>query len=229
MGNVAANSLFESEIAAVLEKYPKLLSTASKGTTILKGEIDLIDEFGKHRDTYSIEVHPVAEYPRRFPYVFETGGRLPWNADWHVYESDGHCCIKVDPEEILICKRGITLLGFIEQQVMPYFFNQTFRRINGYFINERSHGLIGVIEYYQGVFRENNIPKLIRLMEFVLDNEEPSRVSICFCGVKSKYRKCHRDAYRLIHEVGVSDVKLHCTLIKELLKKVAEANAAKVV
>lgn len=224
MGNVAANSLFESEIAAVLEKYPKLLSTAPKGTTILKGEIDLIDEFGKHRDTYTIEVHPVSEYPRRFPYVFETGGRLPWNADWHVYESDGHCCIKVDPEEILICKRGITLLTFLEQQVMPYFFNQTFRRLNGYFINERSHGLIGVIEYYQEVFKEKNIPKLIRLIEFVLNNEEPNRVSVCFCGVKNKYRKCHRDTFRLIHEIDTSNVKLHLILIKELLKKITEAN-----
>lgn len=224
MGSIEANSLFESEIAAVLEKYPKLLSTTSTGITILKGEIDLVDEFGKYRDTYSIEVHPVSKFPYRFPYVFETGGRLPRNVDWHVFETDGHCCIKVEPEEILICKPGITLLSFIEQQVMPYFFNQTFRRLNGYFINERSHGLIGVIEYYQEIFYEKNIPKLIRLMEFVLNNEEPNRVSMCFCGAKNKYRKCHRDTFRVIHEIGIFNVKLHLILIKELLKRVNEGN-----
>lgn len=219
MGTITANTLFESEIARVLEKYPKLSIFPADNITILKGEVDLIDEFGEYRDTYSIEVHPVSEYPQKFPYVFESGGRLPWNADWHVYESDGHCCIKVEPEEILICKRGITLLSFIEKQVMPFFFNQTFRRINGYFINERSHGLLGVIEYYQDIFNEKHIAKLLRLMDFVLDNEEPNRVSICFCGMKNKYRKCHRDAFRLIHEIGIPNVKLHHSLIKELFKR----------
>lgn len=224
MGGIEANMLFESEIGTVLEKFPKLLSTVSSGIKILKGEVDLIDEFGNLRDTYEIEIHPVSKFPERFPYVFETGGRLPHNADWHVFESDGHCCIKVEPEEILICKRGITLLSFIEKQVLPYFFNQTFRRLNGYFITERSHGLIGIIEYYQEIFDQKNILKLIKLMEFVLNNEEPNRVSMCFCGAKNKFRKCHRDTFRMLHEIGIPNVKIHLILIKELLKKVTKGN-----
>lgn len=223
MGNIGANKLFDEEIATSLEKYPKLSIAVVNGNRILKGEIDLIDEDGKQRDTYSIEVHPVLKYPLRFPFVFETGGKLPRNADWHVYESDGHCCIKVEPEEILICKRGITLQRFIEEQVIPYFFNQTYRRINGYFINERKHGLMGIIEYYQDILKEKNVPKLLRLMEFILENEEPNRVAQCFCGAKNKYRKCHRDSFRLVHEIGLQEVQIHLYLIKELLQKIIAA------
>jgi hypothetical protein len=224
MGNLAVSNLFDSEMAAVVEKYPKLSIIDANGIPILTGEIDLIDEFGDHRDTYSIEVHPVSTYPQRFPYVFETGGRLPRNVDWHVFESDGHCCIKVEPEEILICKRGITLLSFIEQQVIPYFFNQTFRRINGYFINERSHGLLGVMEYYQQLFDEKNISTILRLMHFILRGEEPNRVSLCFCGSGKKYRKCHKGPYKLLHEIGLKNADVHFKLMKELWEKINKIN-----
>lgn len=225
MGNLSSQELFESEFTGVLEKYPKLFVAVSDNRKILKGEIDLIDEFGEYRDTYSIEIHAVAEYPYRFPFVFEKGGKLPWNADWHIFENDGHCCIKVEPEEILICKKGITLLNFIELQVIPYFFNQTFRQVNGYYINERAHGLLGVINFYCEKFKEKSTQKLITLMEFVLYNPEPSRVSKCFCGNGNKYRKCHRDGYRMLHEIGLENVFIHLTLIKDLMKKIIEVKA----
>lgn len=228
MGSVSGTELFENEITGVLEKYPKLSVNSANGKIILKGDIELIDEHGVYRDTYSIEIHPVAAFPFRFPYVFETGGKLPWNVDWHVFENDGHCCIKVEPEEILICKNGITLLNFIEQQVFPYFFNQTFRRINGYYINERAHGLLGIINFYREQFKEKNVQRLIMLMEFVLNNREPNRVSKCFCGTGNKYRKCHKDAYRMLHDIGVETVSIHLVLIKELISKVIESNKKEV-
>ena len=208
---------FNAQIDEVLAKYPGLSRHSIDGVDIIKGTIDLIDTFGQHRDTYEIEIHPTSGYPFRFPLLWETGGRIPRNIDWHVFESDGHCCIKVEPEEIIMCKKGISLIDFIDKEVIPYFFNQTFRRINGYFIKERSHGLLGVIEYYQQVLKEQNPFKMVQLLEFIQSGVEPFRTSTCFCGSNLKYRKCHRDGFRLLKQLSDGVLETHIRIFRGVL------------
>jgi len=222
MGDVITISSFDAQVDDVLKRYSKLVKHIIDGKIMLKGEIDLVDTFGVYRDTYCVEIHSTPGYPYRFPYVFETGGRIPRNIEWHIFESDGHCCIKVEPEEILICKKGISLLDFLDNQVVPYFFNQTFRRLNGYFINERSHGLLGIVEFYKQKLNEENIFRLLGLLKFILKGIEPDRVSLCFCGSGLKYRKCHRDRFRLIREIGVEALSRHVRLLQTILEEIAK-------
>ncbi|MBL7739078.1 MAG: hypothetical protein JNK14_07655 [Chitinophagaceae bacterium] len=220
MGSIINQNSFEKQVDDLLIRYPRMFRQVIDNKTILKGELDLIDNFGVHQDTYCIEIHPVPEYPYRFPFVFETGGKIPRNIDWHIYESDGHCCLSVEPEEILICRNGINLTDFVEKQVVPFFFNQTFRRINGYFINERSHGLLGIIEFYQQQLKEKNPLKLLQLLRFVLNGIEPNRVDLCFCGKKIKYRKCHRDPYRQLRQIDQSILTEHVNALSVTLKRI---------
>lgn len=147
--------------------------------------------------SYFIRIETTIDYPFGFPYVYETEGRIPHNIDWHVFPN-GHCCIKSIPEEALLCKQGITLLWFIEQQIKPYFFNQKFREIHGYFLNERSHGREGNIKYFEDVFRTKDLTIIAKGLLFIKGRNEPERVSKCFCGSGLKYRKCHREAFRLL-------------------------------
>lgn len=205
--------LFLAEAHSVVESYGKLKIVATNQKAIISGELDLIDKQGNYHDTYSIEIHPVSNYPNRFPLVSEVGGRIPRNIDWHVFESDGHCCIKTLPEEILACRKGIDLISFIKDEVEPYFYSQTFRRLNGYFLNERAHGLLGYIEFFSEVLETKDIREMTQWLFFILQRREPNRVAKkCFCGKNVMYRHCHRNAYRKL--AAFSDEELKCFIAK---------------
>lgn len=165
------------------------------GLPNLSGFLILNDTIGQEVDTYHIKIIPTTKYPFEFPYVFETGGRIPINIEWHVF-TDGHCCLKSQPEEMLLCKKAINLPWFIEEQIKPYFFNQKFRELNGYFLQEHSHGPKGNIEFFEDVFKTKDIKLIARGLLYIKRRMEPNRTNDCFCGSGLKYRKCHKEAYR---------------------------------
>jgi len=169
-----------------------------EGVPEIYGSLELRDDQGTLIDAYKIRVVCIPNYPSLFPYVYETGGRIPVNIDWHVYEGDGHACICAIPEEILVCHNGITLSSFIENQVKPYFFNQKHREMHGFFVRERSHGQFGNIEFFIDIFKTSNILSIVKGLQYIKNRVEPGRTHPCFCGSGVKYRNCHREAYRLL-------------------------------
>lgn len=199
--------LFEKETQLIIKTYPGLTSFNRDGRPGLSGELSLKGEDGIIYDTYTIEIIPMEGYPHSFPYLYEIGNKIPKNYDWHVYETDGHCCIKTTPEEILICKKRLNLIYFIEEEIKPYLYNQTFRRLNGYFHQERAHGLKGWIQYFEEVFNTKDINLIKSGLNFISKRQEPCRVSLCFCGSHKKYRKCHREAYRSLSNFSDDDFK----------------------
>lgn len=200
------STLFKEEALKISDPYPGLSLIERVGKPIVAGELLLLDNDGVLQDKYAIEIQSVPDYPLKFPLVFETGGRIPRNIDWHTFETDGHCCLKNQPEEILICRRGIDLESFIEKEVKPYFFNQAYRERYGYYLQERSHGLLGQLEFFFDLFRTKNLLELYRLMMFVRRGAEPSRSEKCFCGSGEKYRRCHREAYRTMCEFTDTEI-----------------------
>jgi len=206
----------ESENVSVL--FPGLYRVQNgEGNAYVAGELRLTDESGLYIDSYSIKIESTDLYPFRFPHVFETGDRIPINVDWHVFQ-DGHCCIKSIPEEILLCKNGITLPWFIETQVKPYFFNQKYREIHGFFLRERAHGQRGIIEFFEETFGTTNLNEVIYGLQLVKSRNEPNRVSHCFCGSGLKYRKCHRTAYRLMSQFTNEELDYFIGLAKQSIK-----------
>ena len=192
--------IFKKEAEIILNDYPGLILDADDTNTApsISGIIKLEDEDSLTIDSYSIKIVSSENYPNHFPYVFETGGRIPLNIDWHVYPSDGHCCICSVPDEILICRSGINLHSFIEKQVKPYFFNQKHRELFGYFLKERSHGNEGNVQFFIDTLKTKDLTAIVEYLNFIKQQNEPNRVSLCFCGSGIKYRKCHREVYRML-------------------------------
>lgn len=192
--------IFLNEAELILSEFPRLTLDAGSSNSVpsISGTIQLNDEKGSIIDGYQIKIIPTTEYPFRFAHVFETGGRIPINIDWHIYP-DGHCCIRSIPEEILICRKGINLHGFINDQLKPYFFNQKYREIHGYYLNERPHGTEGNFQFFSEAFRTTDAGTIVNGLDLIKQRNEPNRVSECFCGSGLKYRKCHRDTFRLLN------------------------------
>lgn len=204
---------FKAEAEKISESFPELKfeELESKAPQI-SGKLVLRDQDGLCIDSYNIRIEPHESYPLKFPKVYETGGRIPLNIDWHVFP-DGHCCIKSIPEENLICNNGINLKKFINDQVIPYFFNQKYREMHGFFLKERAHGRDGNIAFFEDVFNTRDLTKIARALIFIKARKEPGRTSQCFCGEKIKYRKCHRKEFKLLQVFSDEDFDKYLNMI----------------
>src|SRR6202008_2239035 len=109
------------------------------GISILKGVLDIPNDHNEIVDSFLIEIHFVKCFPYCFPVLYEIGGRIPDEADWHKFQ-DGSCCITVAPDEKLKCKNGINVSQFIRQHAIPYFANYLYKKITTKYKNgEYSH------------------------------------------------------------------------------------------
>lgn len=211
--------LFNSHIDDVLAKYSGLKRGYKDGNPIIAGDIDIVDKYGKLWDSYSIEIHCPERYPYRYPDLYETSNKIPKIGDWHVYEDSLTCCITIPPKEIIRCRNGITLLEYMDEEVIPYFFNQTHRRVEGYYANgEYLHGVIGLYQYYAELFKVSDIKRLVRLMIWVGNNAKPDRTSMCFCGSDLKYRHCHKAAYETMLLMGQDTLLGHASILIDKFK-----------
>ncbi|WPV66926.1 hypothetical protein [Chitinophaga sp. LS1] len=215
-----SREIFESQSNSLILKYPQLSKSSLDGLPIVKGMLDIVDQNGKYWQTFEIEIHCTNSYPNRFPSVYEVSNKIPKIADWHMYEDTLACCIGIVPEEIIRCKNGIMLLDFYEEAVIPYFFNQTHRMVEGYYVNgEYEHGLAGILQYYTELFMNLNSEKVLGLLIKFLKNGDLGRTSQCFCGSREKMRKCHKSQYYTLMQIGRDNVKEHVSTIIHVLTK----------
>lgn len=198
------NERFENDIAQVPELYSGLSIVQKDGEKFLRGSLDIVDNAEKLWATYQIEIKASPKYPIRFPKLYEIGNAFPKIADWHV-NIDESCCVDVTPNEILICKNGLSVADYIAQYAIPYFANQKFREMKGvYLYGEYSHGIFGRIEYYQSKLKANSPYQLIQMFDMIIKGFNTSRQAICpFCH-KEKFRRCHRDAF--IELTAIKDI-----------------------
>jgi hypothetical protein len=103
-------------------------------------------------------------------------------------------------------------MEYIREEVMPYLFNQTHRRVEGYYVNgEYAHGIRGIYEYYAGILKTgtDDIKRTLQLMDYIASHERPLRTSLCFCGKNVKFRHCHRGAFDKLKGIGDNMVRNH--------------------
>lgn len=207
-----AKQLFISEVKKLNLIFFDLF--LDEESSCILGTIHLPDEEGNFIDSYNIRIEINSDYPNSLPLVYETEQRIPKNIEWHVFP-DGHCCIVTPPEESIICRRGFTLEEFIIKLVLPYFHNQLFREVNGFFLNERSHGNKGIKEYFISRFGTKNITQISDWLLFIAKRKEPNRIANCFCGSKKKYRKCHRDLFRELTLLSTKELIYYSKLLED--------------
>lgn len=196
------NKKFDIDILSVPNVFKKLSIVESDGEKFLGGEIDIIDGNGRLWDTYKIEIKGSDKYPMEFPLLYETGNAFPKIADWHVNDTDKSCCVDVAPNELIVCKNGLNIIDYINNFVIPYLANQTFRKREGYYLyGEYSHGISGKIEYYQNKLKAKTPLDLVKMIDFIIKGINLPRTAYCpFCR-NIKFRHCHRDVFRELQNI----------------------------
>ena len=134
---VANNDIFNKQIETIKQEYPNFQKKQESGYSYLKGILDIPDDNGNLAGSFSVEIHPSKNFPFAFPILYEVGGEIPCEADWHKY-SDNSCCLTVPAKEKLICRNGITLVWFVQNIAIPYFANQLYKKQTGKYLQEYS-------------------------------------------------------------------------------------------
>jgi len=201
-------SSFYRQLDSVIKKYPNLKIAEFDGEFGIKGILDILNEENEVVGSFSIEIKYRLEFPYRFPLLYEVGGDIQNEADWHKYP-DGRCCITVDPDEILKCKDGISVITFIENYAIPYFANQIYRFQNDKYLNgEYSHGFDGFREFYSELFKTTDTSKWREYVDIVSSGKtlKMDRNKPCFCGSGLKYKFCHDKVFYNIKKLGVEKI-----------------------
>jgi hypothetical protein len=205
--------IFQTQLSDVLQYYPNLIVKTNDNKQYIKGILDIPNSKGNIVNSYLIEIRWKKMFPYRFPELYEFG-TIPCGDDWHKYE-DNSCCITVEPEEIITCKNGITVLSFIRRQVIPYLANQSYKLITGVYKDEFPHGIEGYRMFYAELMKTADSRKWIQYADFAFNGMagKLERNKPCFCGSGVKYKRCHDKVFEKIRLIGKESVKQHFILL----------------
>lgn len=169
--------------------YPSLHLSEMNGRWVIRGRFPVTVD-GTVIDNYLIEATILKDYPDSVPPFREIGGRIPREADWHVYQN-GNCCPFVPDERWKHWPRGADMLDFLKGPVNDYFCSQTYRQLKGsYPFGERSHGVLGKWEYYTEELETIDFLVISKCLTYLsadsINNGWP-----CYCRSGKLLRDCH--------------------------------------
>ncbi len=199
---------FCKDFNEVIERYPNLRVKESNGIKYFKGIVDIPDENGNIVGSFLMELHWQKGYPYRFPLLFEVGGMIPNEADWHKYSNSG-CCITVEADEILICKNGIHLLEFMKKHAIGFFANFIFKNVTGNYKNgDYGHGGMEIAQFYSHLLKTNDAKLWLQYFKNVFENlaYNKDRNNLCFCNSGKKYKCCHDIVFDKLNDIGKEQV-----------------------
>ena len=200
----------QNEIEEALLVHQGLSNLSS--SNIISGTLYLGDN-----DSYEIEMD-ISPYPKFFPSVKETEGRIPLKMDRHIYPLTGNCCFTTRAKsQILLRTKVKSLLMFLDLVVVPYFENNSYFEIHKhYFGDEYPHDESGILHGYIDILKiedksivEKTIVQTIAAKRFV-------EHQLCYCGSGRKLRKCThkkhiqylRNLYMVDKDVLKSDLEI---------------------
>lgn len=183
-------SIIDNQYWELIDRYPELRLEYLGGENRIIGKLKFSANFQYQRidDEYVVEVIIPDSYPYSLPIVREKGNKIP--RDFHKYRDDSLCLGASLAIKLKFAKQP-TLLGFIENCVIPYLYSYSYKCTYGFLpFGELSHGWLGVLEYYKDLFDINDERIILRLLKILVHNNYKAH-SRCPCGSRKRIRDCH--------------------------------------
>lgn len=211
----------EKDFNAVSEKFPKLiLEKFRNGIYHCEGEIDIFDNNNNYWDSFEIKIKLPKGYPYSFPKVFIVGNRIPHEDDRHINE-DASCCVAVLQEETLRASRGITIIQFINEYVIPFFANQLyFEKHHKWANGDYLHSIEGIIQFYKEQTHLGSAEEIILFLKKLPTIKQLSRNDRCFCNSELKYKNCHLLQLNKILSLPINRINQDLLLIQLSTQKI---------
>ncbi len=184
--------MISSQLSQVIERFPYLhLTKKVNGDSLLKGALAFEGDYHGEviADEFDVELHIPSTYPEDLPLVREIGYRIPRN--FHVNLDDNTLCLAAPIAIKMYFSKDKTLLGFIENLVIPFFYNFLYQQKHGSLVlGELSHGAEGILEFYREFFQITNDAAIIEILRILAHNDYQG-YSECPCNSEGNLRGCH--------------------------------------
>lgn len=139
-------------------------------------------------DAYQVQILVPKSFPFMLPVIKETGGKIP--SDFHT-NPDGTLCLEVPIKLYMEFNKNPTLLHFINNCALPYFYSYSYREKHGRLpFGEWRHGGEGLLQMYKEFFRIDDNRTAIALLMILAENKYKGS-SLCPCLSGKRLHQCH--------------------------------------
>lgn len=188
-----------SELTALHRGLSAGLNAA--GESVLSGPLAFAasaEGFDTITDSFDIEITIRGDYSARLPSVRETAGRIERTYE-HIY-ANGSFCLAVPIEERRIFLTQPTLLGFVNNVVIPYLYSYCHWTGYGeYPFGDRLHGSEGVLQHYLEITGFKDEVRVLAALSFLFEHGYRGHHA-CPCGSGTRVRRCHGALLRSLQD-----------------------------
>jgi hypothetical protein len=189
------NSHIQQQIIELLNAYSGLSEPEYSSTgVIISGSIFFS---AAHKDMevieacFDINLFIPSNYPRKLPIVRETANSI--SKDFQHINGNGTLCLAAPIEIRKIFNKKPTLLGFIDNLVVPYFYSYCYWKQHGQMpFGELPHYGDGILAFYKNLFGTDNELALVKGL-YLLYKHGYRGHNPCLCGSGFPIRKCHKN------------------------------------
>lgn len=156
---------------------------------------------------YNCEVLLDVFFPKSFPKVFEKSNRIPKLPDRHV-NNDGSLCLAVTPIAIIQTRKGINIVDFFNDFLIPYLAAQIwFDKTGAWAGGEYVHGEGGILQYFREQLGILENSKLKSVIKFYLDNNGDINRKKCNCYSGKQFTACCATRSNVLKELPINYLK----------------------
>lgn len=205
------------DIENMKRKYPALEHIKQDDTDIFTGEVVLNHMYDDIRMTgkFNIDIMVPRDFPLALPAVKEISNRIDKTYP-HQY-AEGYLCLASNLDLKMHFRQDKDISSFVDKYIIPYFY--TYRYFEEYGIypyGERSHGVMGDLEYLKDLLCVMNWNQVFNIMEFVIQSSYRGHVR-CPCGSEKRLRDCHGITLRKMIDAGLRE---DCIRIMQELQEI---------
>ena len=186
-------------------KYPSLEYVQRDNECIFIGELVLNHVYDGVRMTGKFDIKVVV--PRDFPLALPTVKELSNCIDdlyTHRYPN-GYLCLASNLELKMHISKNHDISIFVDKYVIPYLYTyKYFKEYGIYPYGERSHGMMGDLEYLKDLFCVDNWKQVFDIMMFTTQSSYRGHL-LCPCGSGKRIRNCHGNILRDMIDAGLCE------------------------
>jgi hypothetical protein len=140
-------------------------------------------------DAYNVELTVPAAFPKQLASARETGGRIP--PKFH-HLDNGLLCLGSPTEVMLKQLKSPTIVGFIDDLVIPYLFGSSYFIAYGIMpFGELKHGVDGLLQQFASLFNAGNSQSALQYIRLAAMRKRFANAWQCPCGSGMRLGRCH--------------------------------------
>ena len=186
------NEILEKQMTDVQQKFHNLcLAKGNEGVSVVSGILGFNYEYnGKGIiDAYNVEIYIPDNFPKDIPRTRSVDRKV--SESFHTYPKDRTLCLGFPLAEKLTFHENPSLVGYIENLLVPYLFSHSYLQEYGELpYGDLEHGGKGKLDYYRDLFSVEDDLTSLKFLSFLADGKYKGHYP-CPCGSNLRLRKCH--------------------------------------